>query len=127
MAPSLVDFESPSPAAAVSKTATVHPFAPLSAAEIKHASDLVRAEWPDKTDVQFKVITLEEPAKADVIPVLEAEATGHTFSQLDRRAFVNYYLRNTVSAFGCVSYQTVSNVRTEQISRSVGQSVQGEG
>jgi len=96
MTPS-VATESPAPTFLSSKAASIHPFAPLSASEIKLASALIRGEWPGKTELQFKVITLEEPAKANVIPVLEAEAKGETFSPPERRAFVNYYLRNTVS------------------------------
>lgn len=96
MAPS-IETESSASDVTTSKAPSVHPFAPLSAPEIKLAAELIHGEWPEKTDFQFKVITLEEPSKADVIPVLEAEARGETWAQLDRRAFVNYYLRNTVS------------------------------
>lgn len=97
MAPS-VNTESPAPTFESAKSAAIHPFAPLSASEIKLAGELVRGKWPEKTDIQFKVITLEEPAKADVIPILDAEAKGKTFLPLDRNAFVNYYLRNTVGS-----------------------------
>lgn len=48
-------------------------------------------------DLRFKVVTLEEPAKKSLIPYLEAEHGGKPVPRIDRRAFVAYYLRNTVS------------------------------
>jgi primary-amine oxidase len=80
------------------RTPTPHPLAPLSAAEIAAAADLVRSIWPAQTNLHFKVITLEEPPKAQVIPYLEAERSGKPIPDIPRKAFINYYLRNTVSA-----------------------------
>lgn len=80
-----------------SKSASIHPFAPLSADEIKQAARLIRIKWPEDTNLHFKAITLQEPLKAEVIPVLEAESKGETWKPIDRRAFVLYYLRGTVS------------------------------
>lgn len=98
MAPS-IDIQPPVSTFKSSKASSVHPFAPLSSSEIKRAAELIRGEWPSATEFQFKVIMLEEPPKADVIPVLEVEARGETFAPLDRMAFINYYIRNTVSMF----------------------------
>lgn len=79
-----------------------HPLGPLSASEISRASALIRAFWPEGTAFLFKVITLLEPPKADLVPWLAAERAGSTRSTIDRRSFVVYYLKNTVgrSRFG---------------------------
>jgi len=80
-----------------SKQSQTHPFAPLSRDEIRSASGLVQSQWPENTDLQFKAITLEEPAKSEAIPYIEAENAGKTSPSIDRRAFVSYYIRKTVS------------------------------
>lgn len=74
----------------------VHPLAPVSAAEIEHAVSLVKSSWPADTNFQFKAVTLQEPAKAETIPYLEADFHGGDLPHIDRRAFVAYYIRNTV-------------------------------
>jgi primary-amine oxidase len=79
------------------KQSTAHPLSPLSGAEIKDAAALIRAQWPSNVDLHFKVITLHEPAKAEAIPYIEAEFHGQSLPSIERRAFVNYYLRKTVS------------------------------
>lgn len=73
-----------------------HPLGPLSAQEILQSSDLVRSCWPGNVDCHFKVVTLLEPAKAELIPYLVAERAGQRPARIDRRAFVVYYLRGTV-------------------------------
>jgi len=75
-----------------------HPIGPLSGHEIERSSALIRKAWPGDTRFQFKVITLLEPAKAELIPYLDAERKGQKHRDIDRRAFVVYYLRNTVGA-----------------------------
>ncbi len=77
---------------------SAHPLGPLSSQEITQSSVLIRGAWPEGTLFQFKVITLLEPAKAELTPSLQAERRGQTPTDLDRRAFVVYYLRSTVSA-----------------------------
>ena len=78
------------------KQTAIHPLAPLNAEEIKHAASLIRSQWPAGVDLLFKSITLEEPAKAETVPYIEAEFNGHDLPTIDRRAAVTYYLRNTV-------------------------------
>lgn len=75
---------------------TSHPLAPLSGAEIQNASSLIKAQWPEGTDLKFKTVTLQEPPKAETVPFLEAEFNGWDLPRLERRVFVNYYLRSTV-------------------------------
>lgn len=76
-----------------------HPLAPLTANEITIAAGLVQRLWPNGTDLHYKAVTLEEPPKAQVLPYLEAEHGRGPLPPIQRKAFVNYYLRNTV----CVS------------------------
>ena len=73
-----------------------HPISPLTSREIVKASALVKGLYPPHTDLQFKVVALEEPAKAHLVPYLEAEHAGRRPPSLDRRAFICYYLRHTV-------------------------------
>lgn len=80
------------------KTAVAqHPIGPLTAAEISHSASLLKAFWPASTDVQFKAITLLEPAKAELFPYFQAERRGETPAPIERRSFLIYYIRNTVS------------------------------
>lgn len=83
------------PAAFPTKQTASHPLAPLAASEITTAATLVKRRWPAHTDLHFKVITLEEPPKAEVITYLEAEHCGRPLPRISRKAFVNYYIRNT--------------------------------
>lgn len=78
------------------KAVSSHPLAPLSAAEIKTAASIIKASWPAHTDLHFKVITLQEPVKAEVLRYLEAEHAGKPRPEISRKAFLNYYIRNTV-------------------------------
>jgi primary-amine oxidase len=78
------------------KTVPSHPLAPLSAPEIKSAASIIRASWPAHTDLHFKVVTLQEPPKVEVLKYLEAEHGNKSLPAISRKAFINYYIRNTV-------------------------------
>jgi Cu2+-containing amine oxidase len=80
-------------------SAPSHPLGPLSAAEITFSSALIKAIWPADISLHFRVITLSEPRKAELVPYLLAERARETKPSIDRRAFVVYYLRGTVSWF----------------------------
>jgi primary-amine oxidase len=73
-----------------------HPIAPLTAGEIAESSKLIKALWPADTNFQFKVITLQEPKKTELVPFLAAEHEGKKTPLIERRSFVVYYIRNTV-------------------------------
>jgi primary-amine oxidase len=79
------------------KPVNIHPLAPITANEIRDAVRLIRAQWPAKTDLHFKAITLQEPAKNEAVPFIEAEFNGGTLPHIDRKVFITYYLRQTVS------------------------------
>ena len=73
-----------------------HPLCPLTASEISNAASLIRSEWPSNVTLSFKNISLHEPEKKKFIPYLEAEHSGRSPGQIDRKSFVNYYIKNTV-------------------------------
>jgi primary-amine oxidase len=80
------------------KKATIqHPLGPLTSDEISESASLIKGLWPSNTNIQFKTITLQEPSKADLVPFLEAEHAGQQTPAVERRSFVVYYIRNTVS------------------------------
>lgn len=74
-----------------------HPLGPLTAREIAQTAGLIRGCWPDDIECHFKVVTLLEPAKSELLPYLVAERAGQEPGGIDRRAFVVYYFRGTVS------------------------------
>jgi primary-amine oxidase len=73
-----------------------HPLGPLTAQEIIHSSSLIQGCWPNNVECHFKVVTLLEPAKAELVPYLAAERRGEKPESIDRRVFVVYYIRGTV-------------------------------
>ena len=84
------------PPASRSHHDVAHPLCPLTASEITRTADLIHSVWPSNVELRFKVITLLEPAKKSFIPYLEAEHGGRPLTQIARKSFVSYYLRNTV-------------------------------
>lgn len=86
------------PSVGQSKQIPMHPLSPLTAAEITRSAELIKTMYPHRIDLHFKAVTLEEPEKALLVPYLEAEHHGRTTSPIDRKAFVCYYIRNTVSS-----------------------------
>ena len=84
------------PSVGVARQVCSHPLSPLTASEITTSAHLIRGLYPSKTNLQFKAITLEEPEKAQLIPFLDAEHRRGRTPSIDRKAFVNYYIRNTV-------------------------------
>lgn len=89
----------------MSKKTVCHPLSPLSASEITRSSQLIRALYPSQIDLHFKVVTLDEPPKARLIPYLDAEHHGRTVPALDRKAFLCYYIRNTVSPIHACTHE----------------------
>lgn len=83
--------------ASSTKSGLSHPLGPLSGAEISQSSALIKSQWPEGTKFQFKIVTLLEPPKTELVPYLAAEKAGQTPKPIDRKSQVVYYLRNTVS------------------------------
>lgn len=83
------------------KTISEHPLGPLTAEEILQTSKIIKGLWPAEVTLQFKSITLQEPNKAELVPFLTAEHSGSALPKIDRRSFVVYYLKNTVSLTIC--------------------------
>ncbi|KAK4447762.1 putative copper amine oxidase [Podospora aff. communis PSN243] len=90
-----------------------HPLGPLSGDEIVQASSLIRAAWPEDVDLYFRVVTLREPAKAELVPYLTAERAGEPTPGIDRRAFVVYYFRGTDKL-----HEAVVNLTTKTVERN---------
>ena len=79
------------------KQVAADPRSPLTASEITTSAKFIRGLYPSGADLHFKAITLQEPEKAQLAPYLDAEHNGQTTGHIDRKAFVNYIIRNTVS------------------------------
>ena len=88
------------PSTAEAKRIPAHPLCPITSAEIQQSARLIKSLYPAKTDFSFKVITLEEPDKAQLVPYLDAEHSGGRLPHIERKTLVCYYLRNTVSRHG---------------------------
>lgn len=84
------------PSIGVAKHVSSHPLSPLTSSEITNAVKLVQALYLASTRLQYKAVTLQEPVKADVVPYLDAEHNGGRTPSIERKAFVCYYIRNTV-------------------------------
>ncbi|CZT10634.1 related to peroxisomal amine oxidase (copper-containing) [Rhynchosporium agropyri] len=91
---------------------TEHPLGPLTAHEITESAKIIKSSWPQNTNVQFKVITLQEPNKADLVPFLAAERAGKSTSTIERRSFVLYYIRNTNKLHEAVVNLSLGNVES---------------
>jgi Cu2+-containing amine oxidase len=76
--------------------ARAHPLG-LTAQEILDTASLIRACWPEESECRFKVLTLLEPPKSQLLPYLMAERSGQPPGHIDRKAFVVYSIRGTVS------------------------------
>ncbi|KAK1829344.1 copper amine oxidase, partial [Podospora conica] len=90
-----------------------HPLGPLTGAEISQTSNLVTELWKNKV-LQFKVITLQEPVKTELIPYLAAERAGEPVPSIDRRAFVVYYFRGTH-----ILHEAIVNLSKNAVERNV--------
>ena len=91
-----LDIVASPPSVVPEKRLNSHPLAPLTADEINTAAALVRRLWPSGTQLHYKIVTLQEPRKVEVLPFLQAEHGRRTLPIIQRKAFVNYYIRNTV-------------------------------
>jgi Cu2+-containing amine oxidase len=91
-----------------------HPLASLSEYEIRLTATLIKNLWSSSIDIYFKVITLLEPPKHELLEYFDADHRGSTLPYIERKAWVNYYLRNTVRQFslnGIVSSQILLNLK----------------
>jgi primary-amine oxidase len=102
------------PSALPTKQTPSHPLAPLSASEITSAAAIIKAGWPAHTNLQFKVITLQEPPKSEVLPYLSAEHNNKPRPSISRKAWLNYYIRNTNKY-----HEAVVNLSTGRVERNV--------
>ncbi|KAK3386275.1 copper amine oxidase [Sordaria brevicollis] len=92
-----------------------HPLGPLSASEITLSSTLIKSLWPPSTPLHFKIITLLEPPKAELMPYLVAERScSFQAPPLDipRRSFIVYSLRGTHNVHEAIVNLTTSTVES---------------
>ena len=94
-----MDPKSNGPSSAPANGVAQHPLSPLTGAEISQATNIIHSLYPAKTNLHFKAVTLQEPPKAQLIPFLDAVHYGQSLPSIERKAFVNYYIRNTVCLF----------------------------
>lgn len=94
----------------VAERVSSHPLSPLTSSEITNASRLLQRLYPENTSLQYKAITLQEPAKAKLVPFLDAEHGGFKKPTIERRAFISYYIRNTV----CIYLETLFQADAEE-------------
>ncbi|KAF1835021.1 hypothetical protein BDW02DRAFT_309796 [Decorospora gaudefroyi] len=80
-----------------SKSVAAHPLAPLSASELQNAAAIIKASWPPQTNLHFK-----------------AEHSGKALPAVSRKAFINYYIRNT-SKF----HEAVVDLKSGSVERNV--------
>ncbi|RDW84762.1 amine oxidase-7 [Coleophoma cylindrospora] len=86
-------------AAQLSSAASSHPLDPLTPAEIRQVSSLLKAYSPDKS-LHFKYINILEPPKKQLRPYLRAERNAFTKHPLPSRlASALYYHRGTADLF----------------------------
>ncbi|PSR88684.1 copper amine oxidase [Coniella lustricola] len=89
-----------------------HPLGPLTKSEISQATALIKSQWPEGTKFQFKIVTLLEAPKDELVLYLEAERAGRTPKPIDRKATVVYYLRNTDKLHEAVANLTKNKVES---------------
>lgn len=116
--------QSSTPAPAATKYNAAHPVCALGPEELSYASELIRALWPEHTDIRFKTITLDEPPKALLLPYFQAEREGRSLPHIDRKAFTSYYIRNT-DRF----HEAIINLSTGKVENNVrlGANIHGNG
>lgn len=93
---------------AAAKHYAPHPLCPLTAFEISATASLLQSVWPSNVTLRFKNISLHEPEKKKLIPHLEAEHSGKSPRPIDRKSFVSYYIRNTVSCLPFSGHRAMS-------------------
>lgn len=77
-------------------TSPFNPLVPLTASEIHAATKLIKQQYLPNQALHFKVITLEEPAKKEVLAYFSAQKQGKSLPAVERKAFVCYYIRDSV-------------------------------
>ncbi|EJT99280.1 copper amine oxidase [Dacryopinax primogenitus] len=78
--------------------AELHPFDPLTPAEIQNTVAVLKAQFPD-VPLRFKVIEILEPTKSDVIPFIEAERLGKPLPAYPTRLTFSYFHRMDTGIF----------------------------
>lgn len=90
-----------------------HPLDQLSSDEIRSAAGIIRQARPKGTSIIYRTITLEEPAKATLIPFLELEHQGKLSPWTERPPRLARVLHDVIGQDKNVDlYESVVNVGT---------------
>lgn len=89
----------------------MHPLDPLTASEISKSSQLIREFYPNKNGWIFNSITLLEPAKALLLPLLLKDSSSDT-TRIPRKSFTILIEKLTGNVF-----EAVVNLTDEKIER----------
>lgn len=74
-----------------------NPLVPLTSSEIELVASLIKRQCGLHVPLHFKAITLEEPHKQHVVTFFEAQKGGGALPDIERIAFVSYYISDSVS------------------------------
>lgn len=77
---------------------SLHPFDPLTPAEIRLAVKILEASFPG-VPLRYKVIEVQEPIKKDTVPYLEAERKGAPLPARPTRILTALFHRLDTKAF----------------------------
>jgi primary-amine oxidase len=99
-----------SEAAAQPGLAQLHPFDPLTPAEIQLAVKILEAAFPGLS-LRYKRIDVQEPLKKDVIPYIEAERQGLPLPPRPARVLQILFHRLDTGAF----YKALLNADTKSV------------
>ncbi|KAH3664144.1 hypothetical protein OGAPHI_004858 [Ogataea philodendri] len=69
-----------------------HPFDPISDAEIRLTSKLIKNSYGKDQRIRFSQIDRQDPPKQDMLRYLEAEKAGKTLPQISRITYAFYYV-----------------------------------
>lgn len=88
----------------------VNPLNPVTSNEISIASGLLIAEFASKHEIEFRVVDINEPRKADVLSYIEAQRTGTSLPQFSRilKAYFTHTSKN-------IQYKALVDVTEKKI------------
>ncbi|KAJ4421854.1 hypothetical protein N0V82_003454 [Gnomoniopsis sp. IMI 355080] len=94
-----------------------NPLVPLTSSEIQIVANLIKQQCGLHVPLHFKAITLKEPRKEHVVAFFEAQKQGRELPELERDAFVSYYITDSTSLFeALVSLTHKKVIKNKQLS-----------
>jgi primary-amine oxidase len=98
----------------------LHPFDPLTPAEIKIAVSILEHAFPG-VPLRYKRIDVLEPIKKDVVPYLDAELRGLPLPKKPARLLFSYFHRMDTRAFfkAVLSLETLKPVYVKELPKDI--------